>query len=97
MRELLGPIVERIVRGFPWPKSMRWGEASASTSSLRWVRPLHGVIALLGEEIVPIEIDGIASGATTVGHRFCHPGPITIGGAHDYAREAARLPCHRRS
>lgn len=92
MLDLLGPIVERIVRGFPWPKSMRWGEASASTSSLRWVRPLHGVIALLGEEIVPLEIDGIASGATTVGHRFCHPGPITIGGAHDYAQKLRA--CH---
>ena len=92
MLELLGPIVERIVRGFPWPKSMRWGEASASTSSLRWVRPLHGVIALLGEEIVPLEIDGIGSGATTVGHRFCHPGPITIGGAHDYAEKLRA--CH---
>ena len=70
---------------------MRWGEASASTS-LRWVRPLHGIVALLGEEIVPVEIDGIASGATTVGHRFHHPGPITIGGAHDYAEKLRA--CH---
>ena len=47
-RDLLGPMVERIVRDFPWPKSMRWGAASASTASLRWVRPLHGIVALLG-------------------------------------------------
>jgi glycyl-tRNA synthetase beta chain len=92
MRDLLGPIVERIVRGFPWPKSMRWGEASQSTASLRWVRPLHGIIALLGEEIVPVEIDGIVSSATTAGHRFHHPGPITIGGAHDYAEKLRA--CH---
>ena len=92
MRDLLGPIVERIVRGFPWPKSMRWGDASQSTASLRWVRPLHGIVALLGEEIVPVAIDGIASGATTVGHRFHHPGPITIGGAHDYAEKLRA--CH---
>jgi len=84
-RDLLGPVVERIVRTFPWPKSMRWGEASASSASLRWVRPLHGIVAMLGEDIVPVEIDGIRSGATTVGHRFHHPGPITIGGASDYA------------
>ena len=92
MRDLLGPIVERIVRGFPWPKSMRWGEASQSTASLRWVRPLHGIVALLGEEIVPVEIDGLQSGATTVGHRFHHPGPITIGGAQDYAEKLRA--CH---
>jgi glycyl-tRNA synthetase beta chain len=92
MRDLLGPIVERIVRGFPWPKSMRWGEASVSSASLRWVRPLHSIVALLGEEIVPVSIDGIASGATTIGHRFHHPGPITIGGAHDYAEKLRA--CH---
>jgi glycyl-tRNA synthetase beta chain len=84
--------VERIVRGFPWPKSMRWGASSDSTASLRWVRPLHGIVALLGEDIVQVQIDDIASGATTVGHRFHHPGPITIGGAHDYAEKLCA--CH---
>jgi len=84
-RDLLGPMIERIVSAFPWPKSMRWGEASASTASLHWVRPIHGIVAILGEDIVPVAIDGIVSDATTVGHRFHHPGPITIGGASDYA------------
>lgn len=92
MGELLGPIVERIVRGFPWPKSMRWGAASGSTTSLRWVRPLHGIVALLGENIVPVQIDGVAAGATTVGHRFHHPGPITIGSSHDYLEKLRA--CH---
>ena len=92
MRELLGGIVERIVRAFPWPKSMRWGAASQSNSSLRWVRPLHGIVAIFGEDIVQVAIDGVPCGATTFGHRFHHPGPITIGGAHDYA-EKLRV-CH---
>jgi len=91
-RELLGPMIERIVRGFPWPKSMRWGAASTSTGSLRWVRPLHGIVAILGEEIVPVEIDGIRSGATTLGHRFHHSGAITIGGPADYAEKLRA--CH---
>jgi len=56
------------------------------------VRPLHGVVAMLGEAIVPVEIDGIVSGATTVGHRFHHPGDITIGGASDYAEKLRA--CH---
>jgi glycyl-tRNA synthetase beta chain len=85
--EILAEAVKRIVAEFPWPKSMRWGDGT-----LRWVRPLHGIVALLGEEIVPVEIDGIVSGAATVGHRFHHPGTITIGGASDYAEKLRA--CH---
>nr|WP_314443401.1 glycine--tRNA ligase subunit beta [uncultured Sphingomonas sp.] len=84
---VMGAAVEQIIRGFPWPKSMRWGAASASTASLRWVRPLQGIVALLGDTIVPVEVEGLTSGATTVGHRFHHPGPITLGGASDYAEK----------
>jgi len=84
---ILADTIKRIVADLPWPKSMRWG-----AGSLRWVRPLHGIVAILGEDIVPVEIDGIASGATTVGHRFHHPGPITIGGAADYIEKLRA--CH---
>jgi glycyl-tRNA synthetase beta chain len=85
--DVLAETVKRIVTDFPWPKSMRWGDGG-----LRWVRPLHGIVAILGEDIIPVEIDGIASSATTFGHRFHHPGPITIGGAHDYAEKLRA--CH---
>ena len=90
--EVLAETVAAIVRDFAWPKSMRWGAASASSASLRWVRPLHSIVALLGETIVPVAIDGVTCGASTLGHRFHHPGPITIGGAHDYA--AKLRACH---
>ena len=89
---MLAEAIPAIVRAFPWPKSMRWGAASASTESLRWVRPLQGIVALLGEEIVAFEIAGIAAGAATVGHRFHHPGAITIGSADDYAEKLRA--CH---
>jgi glycyl-tRNA synthetase beta chain len=89
---VLAEAIPQIVRAFPWPKSMRWGAASASTESIRWVRPLQGIVALLGEDIVEFEIAGIRSGAATVGHRFHHPGIITIGGAHDYAEKLRA--CH---
>jgi len=85
--EVLAEAVRQIIADFPWPKSMRWGDGSQ-----RWVRPLHGIVAMLGDAIVPVEIDGIASGATTVGHRFHHPGPITVGGASDYAEKLRA--CH---
>jgi glycyl-tRNA synthetase beta chain len=77
---------------FPWPKSMRWGEASAGDGALRWVRPLQGMVAILGEDIVPFEIAGVSSGATTYGHRFHHPGPITVNGASDYVEKLRA--CH---
>jgi glycyl-tRNA synthetase beta chain len=89
---VLAEAIAAIVRDFPWPKSMRWGAASTSTASLRWVRPLRSIVALLGEEIVPVVIEGVECGATTRGHRFHHPGPITIGGAHDYVEKLRA--CH---
>ncbi|MDQ8755399.1 glycine--tRNA ligase subunit beta [Sphingosinicella sp. LHD-64] len=89
---VLAEAIPAIVRAFPWPKSMRWGVDSASTESLRWVRPLQGIVALLGEDIVAFEIAGIKSGAATVGHRFHHPGCITLGGAHDYVEKLRA--CH---
>ncbi|GAY21308.1 MULTISPECIES: glycine--tRNA ligase subunit beta [Sphingobium] len=85
--EVLAEAVPAIIRSFPWPKSMRWGPASQTTESLRWVRPLQGIVAILGEDLVDIEIEGIRSGYATLGHRFHHPGEITIGGAHDYAEK----------
>ena len=89
---VLAEVIPAVIRAFPWPKSMRWGEASDSTASLRWVRPLQGIVALLGEEIVECEIAGLSSGAATVGHRFHHPGIITIGSANDYAEKLRA--CH---
>jgi glycyl-tRNA synthetase beta chain len=89
---VLAEAIPALVRAFPWPKSMRWGAASVSTESPRWVRPLQGVVALFGEEIVDFEIAGVRSGAATVGHRFHHPGPITLGGAGDYVEKLKA--CH---
>ncbi len=90
--DVLAEAIPAIIRAFPWPKSMRWGEASTSTESLRWVRPLQGIVALFGEDVVPCEIAGITSGAATLGHRFHHPGPITIGSASDYVEKLRA--CH---
>jgi glycyl-tRNA synthetase beta chain len=90
--EVLAHAVPAVVRAFPWPKSMRWGTASQTTESLRWVRPLQGIVAILGEDLVDIEIEGIRSGYATLGHRFHHPGEITIGSAHDYVEKLRA--CH---
>ncbi len=85
--DVLAEAIPTIIRAFPWPKSQRWGAASASTESLRWVRPLQGIVALFGQDVVPCEVDGILSGYQTMGHRFHHSGPITIGSADDYVEK----------
>jgi glycyl-tRNA synthetase beta chain len=82
---VLAQAIPAIVRAFPWPKSMRWGTASSTTESLRWVRPLQGIVALFGADVVDVEIDGIASGRETAGHRFHHHGPVSIAQAGGYA------------
>ena len=83
--DVLAEAIPAIIRAFPWPKSQRWGAASLQPESLRWVRPLSGIVALLGGDVVPCEIGGIASGRTTMGHRFHHSGEIVIEGVDDYA------------
>ncbi len=85
--DVLAEAIPAIIRAFPWPKSQRWGAGSASTESLRWVRPLQGIVAILGDDVVPCEIEGIISGAATMGHRFHHSGPVNIGNAGDYAEK----------
>ena len=88
--QAIAEIVPAVIRSFPWPKSMRWGKASAAGASLRWVRPLHSILCTFGAaevedpEVVPFEVDGIVSGNTTYGHRFHAPGAITVKRLDDY-------------
>jgi glycyl-tRNA synthetase beta chain len=104
--DVIADIVPKVVRAFPWPKSMRWGEASAEPGALTWVRPLHSIVATFGPEtedpdIVRFEVGGIAAGNTTRGHRFMAPAPFTVKHFDDYAQklDAAKVvldPARRR-
>jgi glycyl-tRNA synthetase beta chain len=78
--DVIADIVPQIIRRFPWPKSMRWG-----SGSLRWVRPLHSILATFDGEVVPFTVEGISSGNTTRGHRFMAPEPIIARRFEDYA------------
>jgi glycyl-tRNA synthetase beta chain len=83
---IIPDMVDQIVRGFPWPKSMSWG-----SGTLRWVRPLKRIVALFDGAVVPFEIDGIASGDTTEGHRFLGSGqPFTVKDFADYRAKLER-------
>jgi glycyl-tRNA synthetase beta chain len=87
--EVLAEIVPEVVKGFPWPKSMRWGEQSAKPGALGWVRPLHSIIATFGPEteepdVVQFTVGGIAAGDETHGHRFMAPAPFKVRRLDDY-------------
>lgn len=87
--DVLAEMLPVIIRTFPWPKSMRWGERSARPGSLTWVRPLHSIIATFGIEteepdVVKFSIDGIEAGQTTHGHRFMAPAAISVRRFEDY-------------
>ncbi|CDX55383.1 glycine tRNA synthetase, beta subunit [Mesorhizobium plurifarium] len=96
--EIIAELVPGIIKSFPWPKSMRWGPASAKPGSLRWVRPLQSIVCTFGPEteepvVVDFEIDGIRAGNVTYGHRFHAPGAITVRRFDDYVAklEAAKV------
>ena len=96
--EIVAELMPSIVRSFPWPKSMRWGPASAKPGSLRWVRPLQSIVCTFGPEteepvVIDFEVDGIRSGNVTYGHRFHAPEAITVRRFDDYAAklEAAKV------
>ncbi|KQP53450.1 glycine--tRNA ligase subunit beta [Methylobacterium sp. Leaf106] len=93
--DVLAEILPAIIKSFPWPKSMRWGAASAQPGSLRWVRPLQSIVATFGPEtetpeIVPFSVDGIAAGTTTYGHRFLAPDAIEVRRFDDYIQALER-------
>ncbi|KQO74309.1 glycine--tRNA ligase subunit beta [Methylobacterium sp. Leaf88] len=93
--DVLAEILPQIIRDFPWPKSMRWGKASAQPGALRWVRPLQSIVATFGPEtetpdVVPFAVDGIVAGATTYGHRFLAPEAIEVRRFDDYVQALER-------
>jgi glycyl-tRNA synthetase beta chain len=88
--DVLAEILPLVIRTFPWPKSMRWGERSARPGALAWVRPLHSIVATFGPEtedpdIVPFSVDGIAASDMTRGHRFLAPKSFKVKHFDDYA------------
>ncbi|MDJ0922284.1 MAG: glycine--tRNA ligase subunit beta [Henriciella sp.] len=80
--EIIAELVPEIVRGFHWPKSMRTG-----TGELRWVRPLQRILCVFDGKVVPFEIDGLASGDLTEGHRVHGRGPFKVTGLDDYVSQ----------
>ncbi len=80
--EILAELLPNIIQNFPWPKSMRWG-----TGNLRWVRPIHSIIALYDGEIIDFELEGIKTGNQTQGHRFHGNGMFSVSNHADYCQK----------
>jgi glycyl-tRNA synthetase beta chain len=88
--DVIAEAIPEVVRTFPWPKSMRWG-----SGTLNWVRPLHSIIATFGPEteepdIVRFNVDGLAAGDETRGHRFMAPAPFKVRRFDDYVAKLAK-------
>src|SRR5580704_7646519 len=82
---LLGGIVNQAIAALPIAKRMRWGSRSAE-----FVRPVHTVILLYGETVIPAEVLGLATGRVTFGHRFHAPQPIVLKSAKGYESRLRR-------
>lgn len=87
--EIIAQVMPAIIKNFPWPKSMRWGEASSRAGALKWVRPLQSIICTFGPEteepeVIEFEISGIKSSNVTYGHRFHAPEAIKVRRFDDY-------------
>jgi glycyl-tRNA synthetase beta chain len=71
--DVLSESLPKLISSLQLPKSMRWGD-----SALKYFRPIQWILALLGNEVIPFELDSITSGNISYGHRFLSPSPLLI-------------------
>jgi glycyl-tRNA synthetase beta chain len=80
---VLAEVIPEVMAKLPWPKSMRWKPGLP----VRWVRPLHSILATFDGELVPFSFAGVSSGLHTRGHRFLSEGKIEAKRFDDYAQK----------
>jgi glycyl-tRNA synthetase beta chain len=76
---LLPEIITHAVLGLPIAKPMRWGDGDAS-----FVRPMHWLVVLFGDEVVPMELLGVKASNTSTGHRYHHPEHVLVSSPRAY-------------
>ncbi|WPD18906.1 glycine--tRNA ligase subunit beta [Thermaerobacter composti] len=83
---VLAETLPGILGGLEFRRTMRWGAGEH-----RFVRPVHWLVALLGEEVLPFAFAGVQAGRVSYGHRFLHPGPVELASAseEEYRRRLA--------
>lgn len=85
--EVLPELLAGLAGAIEWPKSQRWGSGST-----RFIRPVRWLVALFGDEVVPVEFAGLSAGRTSVGHRFLR-GAVDIAGAGEYVETLRGALC----
>ncbi|WP_421792418.1 glycine--tRNA ligase subunit beta [Hyphobacterium sp.] len=83
--DVIASVVPDMIRNFPWPKSMKFGE---NDRAQRWVRPLQRLVCVFDGQVVPVEVFGLKAGNETEGHRVHGPGPFTVS---DFAKYKSQL------
>ncbi len=77
--EILVSLLPKLILSIPFQKSMRWADVP-----VRFARPIHWILALLGGEVIPFELGNIRSKNLTYGHRFMHPDPVQVKDFHSF-------------
>jgi glycyl-tRNA synthetase beta chain len=83
--EVLAAPLSALIANLPWPKSMRWGQGEVA-----FVRPVHWIVCLLGDQVLPVSFAGIDAGAESRGHRFLSPEPVRVRAARGEYESALR-------
>jgi len=79
VREILPKIVSDFLPAIPFRKSMRWADLD-----VRFARPVHWIVSLYGDEVLPLSFGDVGAGRTTFGHRFLAPGAIELSSTSEY-------------
>ncbi len=77
--DVLPNVIANALNALPWAKSMKW-----ANHDMRWVRPLHGLVSVFDNALLPMTFGPLSSTNTTVGHRFLAPDVITVSDFDDY-------------
>ena len=78
-RVVLKTILPEVVLSLPFPKSMRWAD-----QEITFARPIHTIVALLGDKTIPFAVGNVRSGRASSGHMFMAPGRVKLTQASDY-------------
>jgi glycyl-tRNA synthetase beta chain len=82
--EVLPEIVSSWMPTIPFKKSMRWADLD-----VRFARPVHWIVSLYGDEVIPLSFGNVNAGRTTYGHRFLSPGEVELASTAEYADRLA--------
>jgi glycyl-tRNA synthetase beta chain len=88
-RTVLKSILPEVILATPFPKTMKWAELD-----IEFARPIHSIVALLGDKVIPFTLGDVKSGKYTYGHYFMHPGKVKISNPKDYVKTLRSVKVH---